>query len=224
MSVPSPAVRLYLLRHGEVDSHRGDVPITPAAREQAEEVGARLAGDLTGGAWVLTGETRRARETAEHLSKGLQAAGAVVDGPTVAHALRNPDLYLAGCRVNMVSSHEAFAAQVPGVDTSDIAELDFFPQFVIERDRIGWWLQHPSPPGEGAPEIAARIEAFARSFLNPYRENRSNVIAVTHSPLLRAVALQQLGHDIGEPEWVSGLALDIDGSGAITTSSFPGSD
>lgn len=223
MSVPASAVRLYLLRHGEVASHRGDVPITPAAREQAEEVGARLAGDLVGGVCVLTGETRRARETAEHLSKGLRAAGAVADGPTVAHALRNPDLYLSGCRVNMVSSYEAFAAQVPGVEANDIAELDFYPQFVVERDRIGWWLQHPSPPGEGAPEIAARIEVFARSFLNPYREDRSNVVAVTHSPLLRAVALRQLGRDIGEPAWVSGLALDIDRSGMITTSSFPGS-
>lgn len=224
MSAPSPAIRLYLLRHGEVASHRGDVPITPAAREQAEEVGARLADELVGGVYVLTGETRRARETAEHLSKGLLDAGADVDGPTVAHALRNPDLYLAGCRVNMVSSHEAFAAQVPGVDTDDIANLDFYPQFVVEKDRIGWWLRHPSPPGEGAPEIAARIEAFARSFLNPYREDRSNVVAVTHSPLLRAVALRQLGRDIGEPEWVSGMVLDIDRSGAITTASFPGSE
>lgn len=224
MSAPSPAVRLYLLRHGEVDSHRGDVPITPAAREQAEDVGARLAGDLVGAVCVLTGETRRARETAEHLSKGLQAADAVVDGPTVAHALRNPDLYLSGCRVNMVSSQEAFAEQVSGVDADDITELDFYPQFVIERDRIGWWLQHPSPPGEGAPEIAARIEVFGRSFLNPYRENRSNVVAVTHSPLLRAVALRQMGRDIGEPAWISGLLLEIDRSGLITTSPFPGGD
>lgn len=221
MSTPS-AVRLYLLRHGEVDSHRGDVPITPAAREQAKDVGARLAADLVGGAWVLTGETRRARETAEHLCSGLKGAGAVVDGPTVAHALRNPDLFLAGYRVNMVSSHEAFAAQVPGVDTDDIAELDFYPQFVVEKDRVGWWLQHPSPPGEGAPEIAARIEAFARSLLNPYREDRSSVVAVTHSPLLRAVALQQLGSDIGEPAWVSGLVMDIAPAGAITTSPFLG--
>lgn len=222
MSTAGAKVRLYLLRHGEVDSHRGDVPITRAAREQAEEVGARLAGDLVGGVCVMTGETRRARETAEHLCKGLASEGVRVDGPIVAHALRNPDLYMAGYRVNMVSSHEAFAAQVPGVDAEDIADLDFFPDFVVQEDRIGWWLTHQNPPGEGASEIAARIETFARSLLNPYREDRPVVIAVTHSPLLRAVALSELEHDIGEPPWISGLALDIDASGEIAATLFTG--
>lgn len=222
MSSPEARVRLYLLRHGEVDSHRGDVPITAAAREQATETGSRLAMEITGGVCVLTGETRRARETAEHISKGLASADVSVDGPIVAHALRNPDLYMAGYRVNMVSSHEAFAAQVPGVDAEDIADLDFFPDFVVQEDRIGWWLAHQNPPGEGASEIAARIETFARSFLNPYREDRSVVFAVTHSPLLRAVALSELGRDIGEPPWISGLGLDIDASGEITTTLFTG--
>lgn len=224
MSSAEARVRLYLLRHGEVDSHRGDVPITAAARELAGEVGARLAMEITDGVCLLTGETRRARETAEYLSKGLAGAGARVDGPTMAHALRNPDLYIAGYRVDMVSSHEAFAAQVPGVDNEDIADLDFFPEFVVQKDRIGWWLTHQNPPGEGASEITARIEVFARSFLNPYREDRSVVLAVTHSPLLRAVALSELGRDIGEPPWISGLALDIDASGEITTTLFTGDE
>lgn len=222
MTSAEARVRLYLLRHGEVDSHRGDVPITADARVQATEMGSRLAMEITGGVCVMTGETRRARETAEHISKGLAGAGVSVDGPIVAHALRNPDLYMAGYRVNMVSSHEAFAAQVPGVDAKDIADLDFFPDFVAQEDRIGWWLAHQNPPGEGATEIAARIETFARSFVNPYRQDRSVVFAITHSPLLRATALSELGRDIGEPPWISGLALDIDASGEISTTLFTG--
>ena len=221
MSASTRSVRVYLLRHGEVSSHRGDVPITAAAREQAEEVGSRIAADVGRGVTVLSGETRRARETAEYLSKGIERSGGVVTGPTVAHALRNPDLYVGGHRVNMVSSHEALAAQVPDLTIEEVAALEFFPQFIAEKDRIGWWLRHPNPPGEGASVVADRIDTFARSLINPYREDRATVIAVTHSPLLRAVGLMELHRDIGEPSWTSGLTLDIDRSGVITTSFYP---
>lgn len=219
----SEQVRLYLLRHGEVESHRGDVPITPSAVELAVEVGTRLTGSIEGAVTVLSGETRRARETAEHVSRGMRSNNGEVEGPTVAHALRNPDLYLAGHRVNMVSSPETLAVQVPGLDPSDVASLDFFPQFIDEGDRIGWWLRHPDPPGEDAAAVAARIRSFARSFHNPYRPDRSVVVAVTHSPLLRAVGLDALGDDIGEPGWLAGLVMDIDRSGAIATARFPDS-
>lgn len=215
-------VRLYLLRHGEVRSHRGDVPITPSAVEKATSFGGELAQDIQGPVTVLSGETRRTMETAQHISRGLQLSQGVGRGPTVAHALRNPDLYLGGRRVDMVSSPEALAAQVPGLEPDEVADLEFFPQFIREGDRIGWWLQHPNPPGEDATTVAARIRAFARSFVNPYRPDESAVVAVTHSPLLRAVGQDVLGHDIGEPDWISGLMLEIDLSGSIVTSLFPG--
>lgn len=216
-------VRLYLLRHGEVSSHSGDVSITPTAVEQATAVGTELAQEIEAPVTVLSGETRRTMETAEYLIEGLVLSGSVAHGPTVAHALRNPDLYLAGRRVDMVSSAEALAAQVPGLNSDDIAGLEFFSQFIEEGDRIGWWLQHPNPPGEDAVAVAERIRAFARSFVNPFRADQSVVVAVTHSPLLRAVGLDGLGHDIGEPDWLSGLTLEIDPSGSILTRLFRGS-
>lgn len=215
-------VRVYLLRHGEVSSHGGDVPITSAARKQAADTGSWLAACVPGVIAVLCGETRRAQETAEHLREGIEKGGGGTEGPTVAHALRNPDLYLAGYRVNMVSSHDAFAAQVPGLEAGEVADLDFYSQFVAAPDRIGWWLQHADPPGEGASSVAARIRAFARSLTNPYRPERRVFAAVTHSPLLRAVGLDALGYDIGEPDWISGLVLEVDVSGEIDTIRFPG--
>jgi broad specificity phosphatase PhoE len=215
-------IRLYLLRHGEVESHRGDVPITPAALEQSRHVGSHLA-DVEGGPFlVLSGETRRALQTAENLTEGLRDSGAVVDGPVVSHALRNPDMYLAGVRVNMVSSAEALAEQVPGMSAGDVDGLDFYPQFFVEPDRIGWWLRHEDPPGEGAAAIAERIEVFARSLADPHPSRRPVVVAVTHSPLLRAAGLHELGRDIGEPPWISGLRLEVDDTGAITTEIFAG--
>lgn len=221
MSGSDPAVSIHLLRHGEVRSHRGDVPITPEAVEHAEKVGRRFVGDVSGVAMLLCGDTRRARETAQHLARGIEQAGGEVDGPTVSHALRNPDLYLGGYRVNIVGSSEALAAQVPGLEPEDVAGLEFFPRLIAEPDRVGWWLRHPDPPGEGAATVADRISAFSRSLVNPFREDRRVVVAVTHSPLVRAVALAALGHDIGEPEWISGLTIDVDLSGRLTISPFP---
>lgn len=171
---------------------------------------------------VLSGETKRAQDTATHLTDGIVGAGGSATGPTVAFALRNPDLYLAGVRVNMVSSNEALADQVSGLTEEEVGSLDFYPQFITERDRIGWWLRHEDPPGEGAAQMADRVRAFARSFANPYRPEMGDIAAVTHSPLLRAVALDALGEDIGEPAWVSGLLLEVNSrSGDIATSVFP---
>ncbi len=214
-------VRLYLLRHGEVESHRGDVPITPAALEHGFAVGEQLATAEQGPFLVLSGDTRRASETAAKVAEGLRGSGATVEGPTVAHALRNPDLYLAGTRVNMVSSAEALAAQVSGLNPEDVAGLDFYPQFFVESDRIGWWLGHGDPPGEDTAAVAARVESFARSLADPRPSRPPVVIAVTHSPLLRAVGLTALGEDIGEPDWVSGLLIEVSERGDIETRLYP---
>jgi broad specificity phosphatase PhoE len=200
---------LYLLRHGEVTSHRGDVPITPDAERHSLEVGQELGTSHPGPVRVLCGETRRARDTADHLAKGLAGVGALVTGPDVAFALRNPDLYVAGTRVNMVSSPDALAEQVDRLSAPDVASLSFFPEFFDSPDRIGWWLTHNSPPGEVAGTVADRIKSFAVSLSDPVPERFEVVVAVTHSPLLRAVGLEFLGHDIGEPPWVSGLAMTV---------------
>jgi broad specificity phosphatase PhoE len=213
-------VRLYLLRHGEITSHRGDVPITAAAEEQAFAVGRGFGLQETGLITVLSGETRRAMDTAAHLARGVIDAGGHVIGPKVAFALRNPDLYLAGVRVNMVSSADALAEQVEGLSAEDVASLEFFPTFFDSPDRIGWWLAHPAPPGEDARSVAARVESFAGSLIDPVPDGPEVVVAVTHSPLLRAVALDSLGHDIGEPPWVSGLLMVVDDDRNATVEVF----
>lgn len=208
-------MRLYLLRHGEVESHRGDVPITATAAEHAHAVGAALAAREQERIRVLSGETRRARDTAAHLVRGLVDSGCEVIGPDVAFALRNPDLYVSGVRVNMVSSAEALAEQMEGLSAEDVAALDFFPEFFVSPDRIGWWLTHDSPPGETAPDLAARVLSFAVSLTDETQSYCDVVVAVTHSPLLRAVALDRLGEDIGEPHWVSGLQLTVEPGGIV---------
>lgn len=216
--------RLYLLRHGEVTSHRGDVAITDDAERQAFAAGQTFGADEEGPIRVLSGETRRAKDTAACFAQGVAEAGGRVLGPEVAFALRNPDLYLDGTRVNMVSSAEALADQVPRLSADDVASIDFFPAFFASPDRIGWWLGHESPPGEDASALAARVRSFAASLVDPVPDRAKVVVAVTHSPLIRAAGLDLLGHDIGEPPWVSGLLVSVADDRSLSAEVFdPGS-
>jgi broad specificity phosphatase PhoE len=215
-------MRLYLLRHGEVTSHRGDVPITADAERRAFEVGQGLGVRETGPVLILMGETRRAMDTAFHLAKGLTEASGAVIGPRVAFALRNPDLYLAGTRVNMVSSAEALAEQVEDMSAEEVVGHTFFPEFFASPDRVGWWLTHRSPPGEDAAAVAARVRVFAASLTDPIPGDPDVVVAVTHSPLIRATGLELLGRDVGEPLWVSGLLIDVGDRGGLSAEVFTG--
>jgi phosphohistidine phosphatase len=69
-------MRLYLVRHA--DAAPGDPdelrPLTPRGRQQARELGARLAAEAPGGAAVLTSPLLRARETAEEIARALGTA------------------------------------------------------------------------------------------------------------------------------------------------------
>ena len=200
--------RLLLLRHGEVASHRGDVPITEEGRRQAIDAGHRL-GSL-GSVRLLAGATRRARETASGVGEGLIAAGARVTGPEVAFALRNPDLYLAGARVDMVSSAEAFAEQVPWLSAEDVLAAPFFAGFLAAPDRIEYWLRCTTPPGDSTAAVAARIVTFARSLAGGSAPDA--VVAVTHSPVLRAVAVGLGLDDPGEPPYLTGYEVTASGA------------
>ncbi|MFJ6453950.1 histidine phosphatase family protein [Paenarthrobacter sp. NPDC091669] len=198
--------RLLLLRHGQVSSHRGDVPVTPDGLVFAETVGLRLA-EQNEEMLVLSGETRRTCETAEAVAEGARRGGMKVDGPRISFGLRNPDLYVAGERVNMVSSAEALAAQVEGLGEDSAARVPFFTGFLPAKDRIGWWLSHPDPPGDNASSVAHRIAKFAQSLSD--QPLTRLVVGVTHSPVLRACGLKMLGQDRGEPDWVAGLSIEI---------------
>src|SRR5437764_15376929 len=66
-------MRLYLVRHadaapGEPDELR---PLTAYGRQQARELGARLAAEGAAGAAVVTSPLLRARETAEEIARAL---------------------------------------------------------------------------------------------------------------------------------------------------------
>jgi broad specificity phosphatase PhoE len=215
--------RLLLLRHGEVASHRGDVPVTDRGLDTAEQIGRRLAA-TAGRIRVLTGETLRTRQTAAAIATGATKAGATVDEPRVAFALRNPDLYVGGERVDMVSSAAALAEQVPGMTIDEAAVVPFFAKFFDQPDRIGWWLRLDDVPGDNAETLARRIDHFAASLPDRTTQPADLTVGITHSPVLRACALAHLGHDPGEPEWLTGLELSVSSDRSIAVCWYVGTD
>jgi broad specificity phosphatase PhoE len=249
------ALRVHVVRHGRVDAHRGDAPVTQDGLLQAEEAGLRLAHELQAGEIVhfLHAPTRRTRETVEAIRRGMEAAlgpsaptplspkghGGVRIAPPPfegegqggrgrqAHllpaaeswALRNPDLYVAGARVEMVSTAEAMAEQIPGsgLGPDELARLPFLHGFWTNPDRIGHWVGHPDPPGEDATTVAQRLLRFAASLLDLPREQPRRCICVTHSGPMRALLRRYLLHDDpGEPEWVESVDLIFAGDQEVT--------
>jgi len=215
--------RLLLLRHGEVTSHRGDVAVTDRGLDGAEQIGGRLAA-TAGRIRVLTGETLRTRQTGAAIATGARAAGAAVDEPRVAFALRNPDIYVGGERVDMVSSAAALAEQVPGMTVDEAAAVPFFAQFFNHPDRIGWWLRLGDVPGDDAEAVARRIGHFAASLPDRTAQPAALTVGVTHSPVLRACALAHFGFDPGEPEWLTGLELSVRSDRSISACWYAATD
>jgi broad specificity phosphatase PhoE len=215
--------RLLLLRHGEVASHRGDVAVTDRGLDNAQNVGRRLAAGA-GRVRVLTGDTLRARQTGAAIATGASAAGATVEEPRVAFALRNPDIYVAGERVDMVSSAAALAEQVPGLTVAEAAAVPFFAEFFDHPDRIGWWLRHGDVPGDDAGTVARRIGHFAASLPDRTGRPAELTVGVTHSPVLRACTLAHLGHDPGEPEWLTGLDLSVSDDRSVAVCRYPATE
>src|SRR5436853_2318250 len=109
------ALRLQWVRHGKVESHRGDMPLVTEGIRQAEAFGRRLREELVTGEIVsfLYAPTRRARETATVIHDTVAAALDDATGqryrllpPTRHWAIRNPDIYVVGTRIDLVSSAE----------------------------------------------------------------------------------------------------------------------
>jgi broad specificity phosphatase PhoE len=214
------AVTVWLFRHGAVASHRGDVALTERGARDAEAAGERLATVLEPGAALefLHAPTRRALETAEAIRRGVARAvptdaGITVGNPHSEQAIRNPDLYIAGTRVEMVTSIQALAAQLPpGLLTTDaVANNEFFVRFWAARDPMRVWLDDDDPPGERRSDVARRFFAYARSLTDIVAEHPRHYVCVTHSGPMRAILREYVTQqDPGEPEYAEAIQLRFD--------------
>lgn len=215
-------VRLLLLRHGRVPHHRGDVPLTEIGVAQSDAAGRWFATERIEVAALFSGETVRTRDTATHFAAGYRevAVGLSMPEPAVSFALRNPDLYIGGHRINMAEGAEAIAAQAPEVEPADVEQSVFFSGLMTAADRVGYWLEHGNVPGDDAHAVGRRIDTFARSLVDVPQWRGRTIVAVTHSPVLRAVRLHHWGAYSREPAFLDGYALTVTTDGAIEFSVF----
>jgi len=218
------SIVVHLIRHGRVASHQGDMPVTDEGQAEIRAAGVRLAEQIRPdeAIYFLCTSTRRTQETAAGLRAVMaERLGSEVGlpAPRAEWAIRNPDLFLAGRRVEMMSTPEAVAAQIPeaGLAGADVDAVAFFHAFFRSPDRIGYWLGHTDPPGEDTRAVARRVLAFSTSLLYVAPLQARRYVCVTHSPVMRAVLAEYLHHDPGEPEWVESIYLALDGSGTTIT-------
>jgi broad specificity phosphatase PhoE len=211
-------VRIHWLRHGKIASHRGNVPLTEEGLSQARERGRVLAEDITPGEVVhfMHAPTLRTWQTVEEVRASMEEAlgpdsGVELLGVTEQWAIRNPDIFVAGQRVEMVSSVEALEEQLsaPPVDREILANHPFFSAFWASSDRIGYWVGHPDPPGEDTVAVARRQLTFAQSLPDKQEDRPVSYVLATHSPVLRAILLCYLGEDPGEPGHLEPIELTL---------------
>ncbi|MFK7942021.1 MAG: histidine phosphatase family protein [Paracoccaceae bacterium] len=212
-------ISLAFIRHAKVPSHKGDMPLTEDSMSDINAAVPKLkALGVDGARYLFLGtQTKRSRQTADALRAAIDPASPEVQP---AFALRNPDIHLAGSRVEMGSTPEFFASQCEHLAMTPEAVLQhpFYAGFLNAPDRIEYWVHHTSPPGEDAASVAHRIIEFAKSFRaapDVGSGGRDLVVAcVTHSPVMRAILTQGLGlKDPGEPDWVEAIVLQLNEDG-----------
>ena len=155
-------ITLVFLRHAKVPSHEGDMPLTADSAADIEAASKRIRGLNSQGAkyLFLATRTHRSRQTAEALRAALDPSAAET---VPAWGLRNPDIYLAGSRVEMGSKAEFYASQCDFLNDGPetVLEQSFYKGFLTAPDRIEYWLHHKTPPGEDATMVAHRAPPTA---------------------------------------------------------------
>ena len=215
-------VQAILLRHGQVAHHRSDVGLTELGVAQSEAAGRWFAEQGVEIEGLLSGDTARTLDTATAFAAGYRGVtgSPELPEPAVSFALRNPDLYLGGRRVIIEEGAEAIAEQAPGVSPEEVVSSPFFGRLISAEERVGYWLEHPNPPGEDAHAVARRILSFVRSLGDSAGRAGATIVAITHSPVLRAVRLGFENVYTREPPFLHGFSLIAGRTGDIRFSLF----
>jgi broad specificity phosphatase PhoE len=202
-----PEIRF--LRHGETAGYAGDLGLSDRGREQARAAAAALEGEAHGGITLLHAPSVRARVTAEVLATDLAAAGVAVDGPRADRGFTNFRV-AAGGEVREqaeVFGEYADAAprplhEVPGW----LADLARF-RTVHESggDPIELWLRTPllgfEPPSVTVRRYWRALRAVPDAALT---------VVASHSGPMRALVAHAFARDLGEPDNLEAVAVDLE--------------
>ncbi len=204
---------VYLVRHGETQGYSTESGLTPLGSWQAHRRGQELARRVLDGHTVVLGsaDTNRARQTAEHLRRGMldQVAmfgrSATIGEITPMEEFRN---FQVSTPEGMRDVTQAFRQYLKEMERYERVSLGERPHWLVEIDRfwgiqqgggdpITHWLTMPLLHFE--PPVAC-VRRFWAGLLRMHRETPGQTVVVTtHSGPIRAFATWAFGYDPGEP-------------------------
>jgi broad specificity phosphatase PhoE len=204
---------VYFVRHGETQGYSSESGLTPLGSWQAHRRGQELARRVMNGHTVrmACAETNRARQTAEHIRRGLLDGMALFGREaTVGEIVGYPEFQNFGVWTpeglrDVTSAFRLYAREIEAYERVSMGER---PGWLVEIDRfwkiqngggdpITHWLTMPLMYFE--PPVSA-VRRFWAGLLRIHRETPGNsVVVATHSGPIRAFATWAMGYDPGEP-------------------------
>lgn len=205
---------VYLVRHGETQGYSSESGLTPLGSWQAHRRGQELARRVFDGQRVdmLCAPTNRARQTGEHLRRGL------IDNielygrgdPEVSELqddqlFRNFEVATPEGPRDVTSAFRIYHREMEKYERVGLGER---PGWLVDVDRfwgiqqgggdpITHWLTMPMMYFE--PPVSC-VRRFWRGILAAYeRTSARSIVVATHSGPIRAFAALAMGYDPGEP-------------------------
>ncbi len=210
----SVATDVYLVRHGETQGYSSESGLTPLGAWQAHRRGQEIARRVQPGMGVeiVCAPTNRARQTADHLRRGLLdnielygRQGAVVSDVHDDLNFRNFAVATPEGPRDVTSAFRIYHREVEKYERIGLGER---PGWLVEMDRfwgiqqgggdpITHWLTMPMMYFE--PPVSA-VRRFWRGILElQHHTTAKQVVVATHSGPIRAFATAVMGYDPGEP-------------------------
>lgn len=204
---------VYLVRHGETQGYSSESGLTPLGSWQAHRRGQEIARRVADGTAVelLCAPTNRARQTAEHLRRGLldhvglfgreARVGALRDS----RDFRNFEVATPEGPRDVTSAFRIYHREMEKYERVGLGER---PGWLVDVDRfwgiqqgggdpITHWLTMPMLYFE--PPVSC-VRRFWRGILDVHaRTAARTVVVATHSGPIRAFATLAMGYDPGEP-------------------------
>jgi len=209
----SVAADIYLIRHGETQGYSSESGLTPLGSWQAHRRGQELARRVMTGttAEIVCAPTNRARQTAEHLRRGLLdnmelfERTAEVSPVRDNRDFRNFEVATPDGPRDVTSAFRLYHREMEKYERIGLGER---PGWLVDVDRfwgiqqgggdpITHWLTMPMLHFE--PPVTC-IRRFWRGILNlSLNTTAKQIFVATHSGPIRAFATSAMGYDPGEP-------------------------
>ena len=221
---------VWLVRHGETRSYTCDSGLTPRGVEQAHGRGVALADAVGPGSLrILTAHSNRARETAEHLRRGLldrlPERSGEIPGPQARAEFDNFAVVTPQGRREITDAHDEYARarerheRAGGPLPGWVVEVGRF--WAVQDgggDPIRFWLTVPLLHFEPPALCVRRFWLGVRRLLA--QGPAAHLVVATHSGPMRAFATAALGHDLGEPHNAEVVTVCVAAGGELASVAY----